>query len=193
LACIGFLDVHKAQRLWRVKRADFTIYVGTFVATIMFGLELGVVMAALLSLGVVIFRVSEPHLPIVGRVPGGEEFVEIDRRPDAVVRHDVVTVRIDAPLFYANTERVQQRLLALAPRLGEVSVVVVDCSAVTDIDSTAADGLKAVAQELERRDVRLCFAAVGAEVRDVLDRVGVTELVGADRYFVSAADADDAV
>ncbi len=69
-AVIGFLKIAEARRLWRVKRSDFWIMVLAFTSTIVFGLEFGVLLAAVASIVLILYRVTRPRVPELGRVPG---------------------------------------------------------------------------------------------------------------------------
>ena len=75
VAVLPFLDVREAQRLWKVSRPDFFVMVLTFAATALIGVELGVLVAVVVSILLIVVRVSMPRMPEMGRAPGVEPLV----------------------------------------------------------------------------------------------------------------------
>jgi SulP family sulfate permease len=184
-AVLGFVKIGEARRLWRVKRSDFWIMTLAFVSTVAFGLEFGVLITAVASLVLIIYRVTRPRIPELGRLPGTDAFVETDRHPDAMTFSGTLVLRPEAPLVFTSAESVEHRL----EHLDGVHTVVLDTSGVNHVDATGDHMLRTVATRLREHDVRLLLVNVHDDVRDVLDASGFTDLVGVDAYFASDEDA----
>jgi SulP family sulfate permease len=157
-----------------------------FASTIAFGLEFGVLLTAVASLVLIIYRVTRPRIPELGRLPGTDAFVELSRHPAAETFPGSVIIRPESPLVYTSSESIEHRLEALDPG---VHTVVLDASGVNDVDATGDHALRLVVQRLHERGVRLLLVNVHDDVRDVLDASGFTEHLGADCYFASDEDA----
>jgi sulfate permease, SulP family len=185
-AVIGFLKIGEARRLWRVERSDFWIMMLAFVSTIALGLEFGVLLTTVASLVIIIYRVTRPRMPELGRLPGSDAFVELARHPAAETFPGAVIVRPESPLVYTSAEAVEHRLEDLEPG---VHTVVLDASGINHVDATGDHVLRTVTQRLRDRGVRLLLVNVHDDVRDVLDASGFTELLGADHYFPTDEDA----
>jgi SulP family sulfate permease len=190
-AVIGFLKIAEARRLWRVKRSDFWIMMVSFASTVLFGLEFGVLLAAVASIVLILYRVTQPRVPELGRVPGTDAFVELDRHPGAETFAGTVILRVESPLYFTSAEEVERRLDALPAEHAGVHTVVLDAAGVNHLDATGDHMLRDVASRLQHRGVRLLMVNVHEheEVRQVLDASGFTELVGAAAFFPTDADA----
>jgi SulP family sulfate permease len=185
-AVIGFLKVGEAKRLWRVNRSDFWIMMLSFVSTVVLGLEFGVLLTTVASLVIIIYRVTRPRIPELGRLPGTDAFVELARHPGAQTFPGAVIVRPEAPLVYTSAESIEHRLEQLDPG---VHTIVLDASGINPIDAPGDHVLRTVTQRLQEQGVRLLVVNVHDDVRDVLDASGFTELLGADHFFASDEDA----
>lgn len=150
-------------------RPDFIAAVGALVGVLVFdtlpGLFIGIAMSLLL-LG---YRASHPHIALLGRVPGRpEDFGDVARRPENQQVPGVAIVRVDAGLFFANADAVRAGIRARAAEPG-VHAIVLDAESTPYIDVTAATMLVELSGDLERSNVRLVVARSIGEVRDVLD------------------------
>ncbi len=188
-AVIGFIKVGEAQRLWRVKRSDFWIMVVSFASTVLFGLEFGVLFAAGASVVLIIYRVTRPRVPELGRIPGTDAFVELERHPGAETFEGSVILRVESPVYFTNAEAVQRQLELLADTRPGLHTVVIDAAGINHLDATGDHMLRTIAAEYRQREIRLLFVNVHEDVRDVMDASGLAELVGEDGYFPTDAEA----
>ena len=190
VAVTPFVKVGEARRLWRVQRADFWLMVLSFGATVVFGLELGVLVAVVASLAVIVYRVTNPRVPELGRAVGTDAFVELERHRDVETFPGTVIARVEAPIWFTNAESVERRLLALAARDG-ITTLVLDASGIDHLDATGDHMLRNVAQECATAGVHILVVNVHDGVRDVMDASGFTALVGPDAFLATDEDAVD--
>jgi SulP family sulfate permease len=151
------------------------------------GVDAGVVIGLLLSLGAMIWRESRPHIAVLGRIAGTEHFRNIERYP-AETRAGVLLLRVDAGLFFGNVEAVSARAEEeLAQHPGARDLVLV-LSAVNSIDTSALFGLLELNASLAARGVRLHLAEVKGPV---MDRLKQSDLLArlSGRVFLSTANA----
>ena len=190
MAVTGLVDVAEARRLWRVKRSDFYLLALSFTATLGLGIERGILVGVVASLLVVLSQTARPHTAVLGRVPGTTNFRNVDRSPGAVTIPGVVVVRVDAPLYFANAE-----FLAGTLRKVEMAhphplrVLILDCSSVTDLDSSADAVLGELADDYAARGVEFFLANVKGIVLDVMRRSGFYARLGSARFFFSTLEA----
>jgi sulfate permease, SulP family len=189
IAVAPFIKVGEARRLWRVQRADFWVAMLSFGGTILIGLEVGVLLALTISIALIVYRVSRPHLPELGRLPGTDAFVELGRHPGAETYPRTVIVRVEAALYFTNAEPLANRLQDLEREHPGLHTIVLDASGVNHLDATADHELRKLADRYRDRGIRLLFVNVEEDVRAVMDASGFTELVGPDNYFATDADA----
>lgn len=173
VAVLGLVDVKAAATAWRVRRSDGLTLALTFLVTLLFGVEPGLAVGVAFSLGVFLWRSARPHTAELGRVPGTVAYRNLARHRDLATDPRVAIIRVDGPLYFANAQVLEDRMLGLADERGELKAMVLDSSAISDID---ADGAHAVAELRDRaadRGVLLHLATVRGPVRDLLDRAGV--------------------
>lgn len=191
VAVLGMLDLGTLRTAWRYDRADALALVATGGGVLLLGVESGVVLGLLLSLGAMIWRESRPHIAVLGRIAGTEHFRNVDRYP-AETEPRVLLLRVDAGLFFGNLEAVNGRIedeLAAHPAARHLVLVL---SAVNAIDTSALFGLVELNTTLANRGVTLHLAEVKGPV---LDRLRGSALLPAlsGRVFMSTANAWDAL
>jgi sulfate permease, SulP family len=191
VAVAGLVDVEEPRRAWHVKRPDALSLVATFLGTLLIGVEPGLALGVALSLALFVWRSANPHTAELGRVEGTGLLRNIDRYP-TLTDPETAVLRIDGPLYFANAKFVEDRMLALPATRPDLRAVVLDCSAVTDIDSSGEHTLRHVAEELDRADVQLHLATVRGPVRDVLERSGLWTALGHGRLHATPEEALEA-
>jgi SulP family sulfate permease len=187
VAVLGMLEAATLRTAWRYDRADALALLATLGGVLLLGVEAGVVLGLLLSLGTMIWRESRPHIAVLGRIAGTEHFRNIERY-ETETRSGVLLLRVDAGLFFGNVEAVNARVeeeLALHPGARELVLVL---SAVNAIDTSALFGLLELNGELGRRGVRLHLAEVKGPVMDRLKQSTLLDKLSG-KVFLSTANA----
>ncbi len=193
-AVIGLVDVAEMRHIASVKKSDLVGLVTAFAATLVLGIETGILVAVVASMLVVFARMSKPHTAVLGHVAGTTTYRNVARFDDAETIPGVRIVRIDAAVSFANADYVKRLLLSQAKDLvGEApAALVLDASGINDIDATGAEAIGAVVDEISRVGVDLHLSGVKGPVRDVLRRSRLwDELV--DRIHASTFDAVEAI
>jgi MFS superfamily sulfate permease-like transporter len=193
-AAIGLIEAAEARRLYRVRRSEFVLWLAAFAGVALLGVLVGIFVAILLSLGDFVRRAWRPprRRP---RTRGRPQGLPRHRPPpDPTARRipGLLLYRFDAPLFFANAgyfRRCVRRLVddATTP----VRWVVVAAEPITDIDTTAADTLRDLLEELRAEGITLAFAELKGPVKDRLRRYGLFDAVGEDRFFPTVGTAVD--
>jgi len=107
---LGLLDYPEAIYLWKVHKLDFSTWLIACAGTLFLGVELGLAIAVILSILLVIYESAYPHTAVLGRLPGTTVYRNVKQYPDASTCSGVVIVRIDAPIYFANTQNVRDKL-----------------------------------------------------------------------------------
>ncbi|WP_291787709.1 solute carrier family 26 protein [Cecembia sp.] len=197
VAVSGLIDYKEPIHLWHKDKSDFAMLIATFVITLTLGIETGIIAGMVLSLIVVIYRASRPHMARLGRVPGTNIFRNVNRFKDLEERDELLMVRIDGPIYFANIEFIKGKLDKwIASKKDKVNMIVFNMESVTNIDSTGAHALNEWILAWRKSGIDVCMSSIKGPVRDVLNRWGILECVGADHVFlddnsaVSAYDKD---
>lgn len=192
VAGFGLFDIGEFQALWRYRRAEFWMALITVVGVLGVGMLVGILIAIGLSMVQVVWRAANPHSAELGQVPDTDTYRDIADHPDAVTFPGVLIYRFDAPIFFANVGRLRDDLIGHLDRRGDVTRIVFDMEAVHDIDSTGAQSLHELLDELDRRGVSLELARVRTEIRDELTIADIDVRLTGDRIHFQVDDAVEA-
>jgi high affinity sulfate transporter 1 len=192
-AAIGLIEVAGVRKLYRLRRMEFALSIACFLGVAVLGVIEGIFIAVGLALLDFIRRAWRPYDAVLGRVEGLKGYHDVARHPDAKRIPGLVLFRWDAPLFFANAEVFADRLrLAIASSPTPVRWVIVAAEPVTDLDTTAADVLQQLDDELAAEGVDLRFAEMKGPVKDRLKRYALFERFGADHFYPTIGTAVDA-
>ena len=189
-ASMRLVEIAGLTRLARMRRGDMVLSLVTFVAVAVLGALPGIGIAVGLSLLDVMRRAWRPHTAELVRVDGLKGYHDVERHPEGRRIPRLLLYRFDAPLFFANVGFFVDDLLARVNAAGkDLQRVVVTAEPMTDIDPTAADELARLIGQLARREVVLEFAELKGQARDTLDRYGLVDHIGRDRFRRTIGEA----
>lgn len=188
-ASFGLLDLATTRWLWRVRRTEFALLVTAMAGVVLVGVLQGIVVAVVLSLAAFIWRAWHPHAVELAVVPGRSGLHDLDRHADGRLVAGVAVFQFDGPIFFANAEVFVTAVRALAASRDDVATVIIAAEPITDIDTTGAEGLQELVDDLRSRDVTLVFAELGGRVRDLLDGYGLVEAIGREHFVDRLEDA----
>jgi sulfate permease, SulP family len=183
-AATTLVDVGEVRFLFRSKHIEGVLALVTFVATLLIGIQEGVLIGVGASVAAIMLRISRPNFAVLGHLPGTRSFRDLRRNSDAVPIDNLLMLRVDASFCFANAEFLKDLILART-RKEHVRAVIIDASSINDLDTTAAAVLIQVADILRERNVELCFGGVKEPVYETMVRSGLVEQVGAERFFLS--------
>ena len=167
VAVLSLVDFSILRKTWNYAKSDFLAVVATLVATLTVGVETGLVVGVGVSLALYLYRTSRPHMAEVGLVAGTEYFRNVQRHT-VVVSPRVLSLRVDESLYFANSRALEDRINnAVANRPG-LEHVVLQCSAINDIDASALESLEAIDLRLRGAGLRLHLSEVKGPVMDRL-------------------------
>jgi SulP family sulfate permease len=187
VAVLGLFDWHTLREAWRYDKADAVSLLLTFAGVIFLGVEEGILLGVALSLAVLVWRSSHPHMAVVGRVPGTEHFRNIDRHQVDTLS-GLIALRIDESLYFANAQIIEEKVEALIQSNTDTRTVLMILSAVNQLDSTALAMLTDMQKDLAARNITLQFAEVKGPVLDRLRSTPLGEKMH-DQIFLSTHEA----
>ncbi len=167
VAVLSLVDLGILKRTWAYSKADFAAVLATLLVTLGAGVELGLVVGVAVSLALYLFRTSRPHIAEVGRVPGTEHFRNVLRH-SVQVSPEVVSLRVDESLYFANSRVLEDRVNEAVASHPGLKHVVLQCSAINDIDASALESLEAIEKRLRDSGIALHLSEVKGPVMDRL-------------------------
>lgn len=193
VAVIGLIDYKEAIHLWHKDRSDFWMLMVTFMVTLTMGIETGIGAGVVLSLAMVIYRSSRPHIAILGRVPNSTFYRNIERFNDLEQRADIAIVRLDGPLYFANIGYIKEKLDEVIKSKGAaLRLLVINADSINHVDSSATQALEEWIKAFRSSNMEVYFTGVIGPVRDAFSKSHLTDFIGKDKFFLSNQQAVDA-
>ena len=192
-SAIGLFEITDLRRIWRIQRWEFWLSILCLVGVAVLGAVPGIGLAVVVAVIEFLWDGWRPHSAVLGRPDGVRGWHDIARYPDARTLPGLVLFRWDAPLFFANAELFEERVLqAVAASPTPVRRVIVAAEPVTSVDVTAADALAELRDKLEATNITLHLAEMKDPVKDKLRRFGLYERFGEDGFAPTIEAAVDA-
>jgi len=189
VAVYGLIDFKEARYLWKTDRTDFFLFISAAIGTLVLGIEEGIILGVILSLALLIFRVSYPHYSQLGLINNGREFINVLRDKNAKIDNKIVIMRFDAQLFFANINYFREKVELLIGERKQPEFFILDARPVSTVDSTAIHALHELIDELKSNGITFMIANVIGPVRDKLGSSGITDQIGKEKCFSSLFDA----
>lgn len=190
---LSLIDIDGLRRIWTVNRIEFIFALIALWGPIGLGVLNGVVIAIAATLVYLILQTMYPHDAMLGRIPGRDGFYKLHRVTEARPVPGFGACMVQDSLLFYNADYVRERLEVIAESLPKPTRwLVIDASAIPQIDSTAADMLGELQSDLKNRGVTLGLAELHTDARALLERSGVVEKIGPGMIFEGMEDALDA-
>jgi MFS superfamily sulfate permease-like transporter len=193
LAAIVIHAVSKSLRVAPLRtyfrwRRDRLITVIAIIAVLVFGMLNGLLFAIAFSLAMLLQALARPRLAELGRL-GAHDFVSIERFPNTERSPDILILRPEEPLLFANADPVLALARAKVQRVASVKLVVLSLEESPDLDASSLESLSEFSAWLAQRRVELRVARLKDGARDGLLRANIVQLPAAALEYSSVDDA----
>jgi high affinity sulfate transporter 1 len=189
-AAVGLIDIRALADLWRINRVEFGFAMIGMAGAIGLGVLKGVIIAVAATLAYVLLKELRPRDAMLGRIPGRDGFYKLHRHPDARPIPGMAICLLQGNLLFFNVEYVKDRFEEIAAELpAGTRWLILDASAVAQIDTTAATMLDEVHDWLAARGIALGVAELHNEPRTLLERSGTLARLGPGMVFDDLEDA----
>jgi SulP family sulfate permease len=177
---IKLVDVKRLREIWQLRKDEFWVAVVTTAVVVCIGVEQGIILAIVLSVILHVRRHYLPHDSVVSFDDAGR-FTTSPPVPGTFSEPGLVIYRFGVGLFFANAARLGEEILGLVDVPHPPRWLVLDASAMDDIDYTGGKVLAEIARQLKARGLVFAVADASPEIRGQLRRFGVAEHV--DHWF----------
>lgn len=189
VAVLGLIDMKLVVNLWDTDRYDFVMLLASFLGTLILGIEWGIGFGVLISLMVLIYKASAPHMAVLGRVSGTNFFRNLDRFDSAVDDEEVSILRFDARLFFANVGSLKSKVEQLVKEKPKMKKLILDAQSMIDIDSSGIEGIEDIVNHLNESGIEFHMVSIIGPVRDKLFNTGLINKVGKEHIHDCIGDA----
>ncbi|WP_088102054.1 SulP family inorganic anion transporter [Halalkalibacter urbisdiaboli] len=174
VAVYKLVDFKEMKHLFIVKQFEGWIWLATFFTTLFVGIQWGIILGALFTLVLIIKKSAKPNIAQLGYVANEKSFRDISRYPEAITANEVVLLRIDSSLHFANISFLEEEVKHLLNRK-TTQWLILDMSGVNDIDTISIQRLEEIIHSFQQRGVTVLFAHMKGSVRDTVNKLGWQE------------------
>ncbi|XP_074365203.1 sulfate transporter 3.1-like isoform X2 [Apium graveolens] len=194
-AMLGLIDYSAALHLWNIDKFDFVVCISAYFGVVFGSIEIGLVLAVLLSVLRLLLLVTRPKTLVLGKIPDSKIYRSIDQYPNADHVNGILILKIDAPIYFANSSYLRERILRWineeedklkASFKSSLKYVILDMG---DIDTSGTSMLEEVKTTTDTRGIKLVVANPGGEVIKKLDKAKFMENVGHEWFFLTVGEA----
>jgi sulfate permease, SulP family len=191
-AVLGLFKYKELKKLYHLNKQEFIIAMFALSGVLLFGILKGVMIAALLSLGMVIQKASKPHLAKLGRIGKTHRFSDIERHPENTLIPGVLIIRIEASLLYFNAQFVRDEIIKLLNEEDPpAKLIIIDLSASPWVDVSGSKMLLELSKTLKAKNIALHIVESLATARDMLRKLGLEKQIGHISRKVTVNDVVD--
>jgi sulfate permease, SulP family len=175
-AVVGLISIRTLRQTLAVKQSDGVVWIVTFLATLLIGIQWGLLVGVGVSLAILLDRISHPRIVELGWDGKSRSYVDVERYTHAVRIPEFILIRIDARLHFSNVEYVEKKIESLiydktASR--EPFHVVIDMGGVNDIDTMGIAALERLISKYDTdSEITLRFVNVKGTVADLVGKAG---------------------
>jgi len=192
VAVFGLLDFTVPKQLLKYSKRDLLVLNVTLLVTATIGIKEGILTGVILSLGVLIQKSVKPHIAILGRVPDTHFYRNRKRFKDVIIEDEVLIIRFDAQLHFANTQYFKDKLQEFAYYKGDkLKFLIIDGESLNNLDSSAIYALNEIIDFFKNRKVEIAFTGLKGPVRDTINKSELIQKIGVDHCFMSIQEAVD--
>lgn len=167
------------------------MYITAFTITLSLGIKEGIGAGVLISLLSMIYRSTKPHIAVLGKLPNTTDYRNINRFQKIEQRPDVLVIRHDAQLYFANIENFTDTIKHEIQMRPNIKFFVLHCGSISHIDTTALQALKGLIEDLQKKDIQIAFSGLIGPVRDFLFKSGFLNELGEQHFFIDVQSAVD--
>ncbi|KAG6594357.1 Sulfate Permease (SulP) Family [Phytophthora cinnamomi] len=188
----SLVEFREAKWLYRVKRDEFFVWSASFVLTLGLGVLNGLIASIICSILALMWKSKLQPVAILGELDNGR-FVDRENFPEANHLGDIIAVRVESSLYFANCERVAQFIEREMVRLQTLGIttrgVVLDTFHMNDMDATTIQVLSDTQEKLAVRKVRFAIANAKSRLYDMLAATNLLKRILANDPTISVEEA----
>ncbi|KAL4586699.1 hypothetical protein LXL04_011341 [Taraxacum kok-saghyz] len=199
-AVIGLIDIPAAYQIWKVDKFDFVVMLCAFFGVIFISVQEGLALAVGISIFKMVLQMTRPKTAVLGNIPGTDIFRNKHQYKDAVSVPGFLILSIQAPINFANSSYLNDRILRWiqdyeeeeedTKRHSGLRFVVLDLAAVSAIDTNGVTFIQELRRVLEKKGVELALVDPVGEVMEKLQKAdGTQNLLQPNTLFLTVGEA----
>jgi len=193
VAVFGLLDFTVPRQLLKYSKGELVILNITLLVTATIGIKEGILIGIILSVGMLIYTSTKPHIAILGRIPKTHFYRNIKRFEGLLeINPAILIIRFDAQLFFANVQYFKDKLEDYVFEKGDgLKLIIIDGESINTIDSSGVYMLNDVISKYNNKKIEIVFTGMKGPVRDVLEKSGIMKKIRYQNSFMSIQEGVD--
>ena len=193
VSALGLIDFGVPKDLLKYSIKEFLILNVTLIVTATVGIKEGIAIGVFLSLIMLIYRSTKPHIAILGRVPETHFYRNVKRFEGLLeVKDEVLIIRFDAQIYFANIAYFKDKLEEYVLEKGnKLKLIIIDGESINSIDSSGIYMLKEVVNTYKTKNIEIAFTGMKGPVRDVLAKSGIMDKITYENCYMDIQEAID--
>ncbi len=184
MAVVGLVKIEPIVHAWKAEKHDGIVAVITFILTLIMAphLDKGILVGVFLSMALFIYRTMRPR------------FAELSRYHDATFRDlkihselntckNIVVVRFDMSLYYANAGYFETKLLGVFADHPDVKFIVLDAEGINMLDATGEMVLTQLCERFKNAGVTVLIARMKRPFMLSMHKTDSIHKIGDDHFF----------
>ncbi|WP_269750085.1 SulP family inorganic anion transporter [Planococcus lenghuensis] len=174
-AVFGLINIGTFKNMLRIKPSDGWVWLVTFVATLLVGIQWGLLIGVGFSLCILIDRISHPYIAELGLDEKSRMYRDIEHFPKAKLLPNTLIIRVDARRHFSNVDyfnRVVERKIQKARKdQAEPLDIIIDMAGVNDIDTMGIEALENLMKKYHNQeDTNFWLVQLKGGIRELLQR-----------------------
>ena len=183
ISVLHLIDIRKLLTLWKMNKIDAIIAVLTFILTLIFApqLEYGIISGVLFSLGYFFYKNTHPRVAFLSMYK--DQSLHDSKTYHLDVCTNMAVVRLDAPLFFANTTFFEEEVIKYLAKHESVTHIIFVGTGINEIDLTGVKLLGELIKTLIGSDKNVYFSSLRAPVKEQLEKANIFTLINKEHVF----------
>ncbi len=182
----GLVDIPHFRRIYKFSKIEFATAIVTLLTVLFVGALQGIVIGVILSVIGLLKNMYNPHIAILGRIPGTIQYLDIKRRPEAEIASHTLIVRVDGSQIFLNIEKVKDTILDLVDgEYKDTKLFVLDFEATSFIDYSGIEMLEELTDELKRRGIKIKAANVYGPLRKSIKKTRLEQEIMESKFCLT--------
>ena len=191
-AAYSLLDFSMPKNLLSFNIRDLIILNSTLIITLFVGIKEGILVGIIISLVMLIYKSTKPHIAVLGQVPGTHFYKNVNRFKDVMIDKELLIIRFDAQLHFANTTYFKDKLKEFEKEKGSsLKMIIINGESLNALDSSAIYALEEIHDDLTSQGIAMTFAGLKGPVRDAMVKSKLMKKIRYDHCFMSIQEAVD--
>jgi SulP family sulfate permease len=192
-AVLSLIEIDELRYLRRVARDEFWIAVICTLSVLVLGSLQAVIIAFIMSTVDLMGRVAAPNVGVMVRLRGARGFAVNQRDAARETLPGLIVYRFGGPLYFANATAFEEQVEGLvSDAASPIEWLILDAEAMHDLDSTGAEALSSVLEELQKRGTTFGLARAQEPLPSLLATYDLLDRIGHERMYATVRDAVEA-